>query len=275
MPFASANDAVAGVVMSGARPSSGAMWFATTSEPPFPVSSSIHAVPSAVGTAASTLSAAPSASRTMRIGSTRSPRTRSVALAGVSTTIARRGSIVSMRPANRSSPRMPSIGGTGPPNSAMTSMTVSTGAVNGAPASTTGTSSQCGLPRRSPLIRKPVMRPHGLQPIAVANAGVMAETPSPVSNMNVPSWPAIVACTAACARKYGASGMVSGASDAAGAGGGIPLSSATAAARSVRFTARSYAVRGRPSCPYLIANARRKRPGDIPSRSENAFVKWL
>src|SRR5690348_7692490 len=55
--------------------------------------------------------------------------------------------------------------------------------------------SQCGASMRSPRMRMAVTCPHGVQPIACANAVLISVTPSPVSKRNVPEWPRIAART--------------------------------------------------------------------------------
>lgn len=132
---------------------SGAMWFATTLDPPFPVSSSIQARPKGISTGASTASASPSTSLTIRTGTA-----------------------FACPMARKRVGRFDHNGASGKNRDDLASKEVE-------PKSAVGN-----------------LTPN-LQPIFSANAGEIADKPSPVSKMKVPGTPFTVARMIAWARK--------------------------------------------------------------------------
>ena len=153
MPPASAKEA-SGLGAEGAWGRDGAMRSSRRIGPALPVSSSIQASPDRVGTAASTVSASPSASRTRRIGTGWAPSMRRRRLDGVSTISSwASGRIVSARPAKRSRAAMPSRGGIDGPIIGWRSRMEAVGALKLRAAMVRRRSSQRGVSRRSPVAR--------------------------------------------------------------------------------------------------------------------------
>ena len=163
--------------------------------PSLPVSIFNQARPAGVPTAASTLRATPSASRTRRTGTSLAPCIRSRRLDSVSTTNScASGRIVIALPANRSSPITPDSVGMSAPINGCTSNTDAVGVVNVRPPMTTRRLSHRGVSIRSPVARKPLTFPQGRQPERAAVAGVKRVTPAPLSRRNRPGRLAISAC---------------------------------------------------------------------------------